>query len=237
MLLREELRRDHDRSLVAIFDRNQRCKERDDRLPAANVSLQQPVHSPIARHVADDLANDLHLRAGQLERQRFSKFCRESPPILESDTAPSLSSEPLRALMQQMDEEQLLEGEPGSTPLRFGNRLRPMHETQRLADGRHTDFGEQRRREVLLDERKQRIEIGIEDRANDLERQSFRRRVHREHTTLVVVRVFAAEVDVFSRLELSSVEESYGPRDEEQITLVDAAVEERLSGPADLDHT
>ena len=57
VLLGEQLGRRHDRRLIAVLDREQRGEQRDDRLAAADVALQQTLHAPIAAHVGDDLAN------------------------------------------------------------------------------------------------------------------------------------------------------------------------------------
>src|SRR5579859_2877755 len=44
VLNRENFRRRHQRRLRAILDGNDRCLQRDDGFPAANISLQKPVH-------------------------------------------------------------------------------------------------------------------------------------------------------------------------------------------------
>ena len=43
--------------------------------------------------------------------------------------------------------------------------------------------------------------------------------------------LLVAEVDELARLELAAVEEADGARDEQDVALVDRAVEERLAGP------
>src|SRR5690606_13943596 len=44
------------------------------------------------------------------------------------------------------------------------------------------------------------------------------------------------EHDPFARLDLAAVVEPDAARDEQQVTLADGTIEERLAGPRDLDH-
>ena len=55
VLLGQGLRRRHQRALVAVLDRPQERVERDDRLPRADVALQEPLHRPLIGEVAADL--------------------------------------------------------------------------------------------------------------------------------------------------------------------------------------
>ncbi len=70
MLARQDLGRRHQRRLAAAFDRLQHGEQRDHRLAAADIALQQAQHAPAVRHVLVDLAERLVLRAGQAEGQR-----------------------------------------------------------------------------------------------------------------------------------------------------------------------
>ena len=63
VLLGEQLGGRHDRRLIAVLDREQRGEQRDDRLAAADVALQQAVHAAVARHVGDDLARSTRICA------------------------------------------------------------------------------------------------------------------------------------------------------------------------------
>ncbi len=69
MLLGEDFGRRHERHLIARLDRLQRGQRGDDRLAAADVALQQPLHRLGAREIAADLGDDALLRARQRERQ------------------------------------------------------------------------------------------------------------------------------------------------------------------------
>ena len=68
VLLGEDLGRRHERHLPAALDRLQRRERGDDRLAAADVALQQPLHRLARFEVVADLAPDALLRARELER-------------------------------------------------------------------------------------------------------------------------------------------------------------------------
>ena len=74
MLLDENLRRREQRHLMTVADHDHRCNQRNDRLSAAHVALQQAVHRPIALQIVNDFLHDAFLRPRQLERQNFSHF-------------------------------------------------------------------------------------------------------------------------------------------------------------------
>ena len=69
VLFGEDLSRRHQRALIAILHCGQHGYERDDRLAAAHVALQQTVHWRVGLQVAEDLFDDATLRVGELERQ------------------------------------------------------------------------------------------------------------------------------------------------------------------------
>ena len=73
MLLGENLGRRHDGDLRAVFHRLQRRKRRNDRLAAADVALQQPLHRIRLREVGFDLRSRALLGARKRERQRFEQ--------------------------------------------------------------------------------------------------------------------------------------------------------------------
>ena len=68
VLLGENFRRRHERRLRSRCVGDQCGRDRHDRLAAADLPLQQPVHRPAARHVRRDLFDDAALRARRLER-------------------------------------------------------------------------------------------------------------------------------------------------------------------------
>ena len=71
VLLGERLRGRHERPAEAGLDRAQQRVERDDRLPRADVALQEPLHRHRAREVGVELGDGLLLGRGQRERQRL----------------------------------------------------------------------------------------------------------------------------------------------------------------------
>ena len=74
MLLRQNLRRRHEGSLIARFDCEQDGRDRDDRFSRTNVALQQTIHWELRFHVASDLVDDFFLRGRQSKRKRANKF-------------------------------------------------------------------------------------------------------------------------------------------------------------------
>ena len=74
MLFGEQLGRHHDRRLISVLDREQRGEQRDDRLAAADVALQQPLHATVAASCRATISRiDAYLRAGELKRQRVAQ--------------------------------------------------------------------------------------------------------------------------------------------------------------------
>ena len=69
MLLGQNLRRRHERRLIARFDREQNGGDGDDGFPGANITLQQPVHWMLRCQVLPDFLDHFFLRSGQFEGQ------------------------------------------------------------------------------------------------------------------------------------------------------------------------
>ncbi len=69
VLLRQYLGRRHEGDLEAVLHFDNRGEERDDRLPRADIALQQPVHRMRPLHVVDDFFQRQFLAARQPERQ------------------------------------------------------------------------------------------------------------------------------------------------------------------------
>ena len=70
VLLGERLRRRHQRPLAPGLDRAQERVQRDDRLPGADVALEQPLHRRRAREVGVDLGDRALLVGRERERER-----------------------------------------------------------------------------------------------------------------------------------------------------------------------
>jgi len=139
--------------------------------------------------------------------------------------------EVLCPLMEHVNEEQLLEREPRASTHRFGDGGWPVDHPQRRRDVGDVHGSDDVRRQVLGDQRKQRVEVRVDDRANLLERQSFRGGIDGKHATADRRRRVVAEVDVFPRLELTPVKEADVARHEQYVTLGDRTIEEGLPGP------
>ena len=73
VLLGENLGRRHDGDLSVVLDRLQRRERRDDRLAAADVALQQPLHGIGLREIALDLDERLALCARERKRNRIEQ--------------------------------------------------------------------------------------------------------------------------------------------------------------------
>ena len=71
MLLREDLGRRHQSTLIAVRNRSEEHGERHNRLATADVSLKQAAHGPDRlRHVLGRLGERPLLASGELEGQR-----------------------------------------------------------------------------------------------------------------------------------------------------------------------
>ena len=73
VLFRQNLRRRHQRSLVAVEYRRKERRRGHDGLAAAHVTLQQPTHWPDVTQVGQNLIERPRLGAGQPERERLEK--------------------------------------------------------------------------------------------------------------------------------------------------------------------
>ena len=59
----------------------------------------------------------------------------------------------------------------------------------------------------------------LDNGADDLEREPFGRRIHRQHPSFSCPALVVAEVDEFPRLKLAAVEEAHGTGDEQRVAL------------------
>ena len=106
----------HQHGLVSVGDRQQHGVDGHDRLAAAHVALQQPVHRQRGGHVAGDFSDRLLLPGGQLEGEQPPDACIDSGgglqrwgPLLVV-LLPALHGQP------QLQNEQLLVDEPPPRP-------------------------------------------------------------------------------------------------------------------------
>ena len=76
----------------------------------------------------------------------------------------------------------------------------------------------------------------VDDRSDDLERQSLGGGIHREHASLRGAVFFVAEIDELAGLQLAAVKKAYVAADEQHVTFVDRAIQKRLAWPRGFDH-
>jgi len=118
MLLGEDLGRRHERGLVPVLDREERGAERDRRLAAPDVALEEPVHRLGLAHVEGDLLDGALLRRGQRPGQL--RLDSRDGRIAGAEGDPGLDLHPPTPQCQpELDEKQLLEGE---APVRLAAR-------------------------------------------------------------------------------------------------------------------
>ena len=79
VLLGQDLRRRHERSLKAGFDREQHRGNRHHGFARADIALQQTVHRMMRRQIAPDFCDHFLLRVGQIKRERAQKFLEQLP--------------------------------------------------------------------------------------------------------------------------------------------------------------
>ena len=135
------------------------------------------------------------------------------------NTAALFARERLGAQVQQAYEEELLEGEPLPTAHRLGERRGTVHHAERVTNARHSCRREYLVRQILTNERKQGIEMLLDNRADDLERETICSRVHRQHSSFPRSTLIVAEVDELARLELAAVEKANGASYEKRVAL------------------
>src|SRR5687767_1674059 len=137
VLLGEKLGGGHDGRLVSILNRKESGKEADDCLAAADVALQQPMHLPVAAHVGKDLADCPVLSRGETIGKILLETARQLAPIPKRDTAPLCAGEGIAATMEDVDKQELLEGQPRAAAHCFGNRLWPVNHAERFGERWH----------------------------------------------------------------------------------------------------
>jgi hypothetical protein len=132
VLLGERLGRRHQRALPAGLDRTQQRVERHDRLPGADVALEQPRHGRRAGEVGVDLRDRPLLVLRQLERQRRpvagDELARRRQRRGDAGLPLGRSSR-----QGQLEDEQLVERESPPTLLRLVERARSVEGDERVA--------------------------------------------------------------------------------------------------------
>ncbi len=112
MLLSEGFRRNHERALVAVFDRPKKRIERHDGLPGADVALEEALHRRRAGEVAVELSDRRALLRRQLERQRLDVARDQVAGLAERRGSRRVVGLPSAAREAVEQDEELLEREP-----------------------------------------------------------------------------------------------------------------------------
>ncbi len=150
MLLGQDLRGSHQRRLIAILHRPQHGEERDHRFSGADIPLEKAVHTPRGAHILADLTQDPLLGTREGERQRRIEGAYERLAPLEGYARRDDGVVIARAGMQELEEEELLEGKTAASGFRFCERGWPVHKLERPRQARDPDAAEKLRIEALL---------------------------------------------------------------------------------------
>ncbi len=177
VLLGERLGRRHERALPAVLDRAEERVERDDGLARADVALQKPLHRRRAREVAVDLADRLLLVRRERERERLAVAADQVARLAEPWRERALAL--LDAARDaDLEDEQLLEGEPRAAAFRLGEVVRAVDGGERVALEREPFAFAQLRGQRVEDVRRER-QRKIDDAAHARRRDLLRRRIDR----------------------------------------------------------
>ncbi len=195
------------------------------------------MHALRAAHVGDDLTNGSRLRAGERKRHLALEPRCQGTPVGERDPGAALAGQLARTVLKEVDEEQLLEREPGTSMHRLGQRGRPVHHPQRFGQRRDPGPRDHCCRKMLGHVRQQCIEVGLDERADLLDRYSLGRWINGQNSSVRLLILFRTEVDELSWHQLPAMKESHRPGGEKHVTLANDALEKRLSRPRHLEQT
>ena len=114
----------------------------------------------------------------------------------------------------------------------------PVHVAQGVGQRREGEFRAERRRQHVLDEADQRVEMPVHQPADDLVAQPVGGRIDRQHPAPLGAQLLAGvgQDEEFPRRELAAVIEPHGARHEQRLPDLDGAVEKGLPGPGALEH-
>ena len=121
VLLGQRLGGGHQRPLAAVLGRAQHRVQRDDCLARADLAHQQPLHRPARREIAVDRLDRRALVGCERERERGEPGTDQFAQRLEDRGRATLVPRALASEQRELQDQQLLEGEP--PPRRLGLRL------------------------------------------------------------------------------------------------------------------
>jgi hypothetical protein len=155
MLLRQDLRGSHHRGLHPVPPCDHRGDPGNDRLAAAHVPLQEPVHRVRLPEVFQDFVDHAPLGAGQVERKPTLDLV-DDPPIpgkrnrlLPLGPCPPKGQRPLKGEKFAEDQSPLLGRGKFPEPLRVRVVAGKVNGGERLLEGRDPDPGENVRGETF----------------------------------------------------------------------------------------
>ncbi len=120
----QQFGRCHQSRLHAVCGRQQHRRRRNQRLAAADVALQEPVHRNVAPQIVPDLADHPALRAGQRKRQgRFKPFEQVRQGRRSAAHRDRVSRSARRSCAPVANAEKLCEDKSLARALRFLRRL------------------------------------------------------------------------------------------------------------------
>ena len=255
VLLRQQFRRGHDRRLPPRLDRLEHGERGHDRLPASHIPLQQAVHRRGAGHVRLDPGPGAALGRRELEGEGVQERAGERGRSVEGDAADLVAEARPGPGVEKLEKEEFLEGEAPLAAPDLGDGGRAMQGAKGLRERGEGEFLEPAagNRVVVPEVGEETGEVQFDDGADLSVREPLGGGIDGKHPprggTLPGVRGSlggsvsggaslvggAGQHGVFARLELLAVVEAHGSGGEQQVALVDRAVEPRASRPRALD--
>jgi hypothetical protein len=131
VLLRECLRRCHQRALPSRFHGAQETVERDDGLAGPDLALQEPLHRHGALEIAVDLGDGTFLMLCELEREDVAVARNELARRSEGRSDLGLALPP-PAREPELQQQELVERQPAASDLGLGERPRAVQGPERV---------------------------------------------------------------------------------------------------------
>ena len=244
VLLRQQLRGGHDRRLATRLDRLQHGERGDDGLSAAHIPLEEPVHRCGAAHVAFDVGPGAALAAREVEGESIEEGPRERGFGVEGDPLRFQPQAGAGAGVQQLEEEEFLEREPALRSRDPIDVRRAVQIAQGFGERRETEPAQPGVRDRLLiaEFGQQAGQVQSDDGAHLPVREPLRGRIDREDAARrgpfagrSAIVGLSRQHRVLAGLKLRAVIEAHRPGREQQIALVDRAVQPRPPRPRALD--
>jgi hypothetical protein len=243
MLFRQQLRGGHEGGLIPALCGQEHGEEGHNRLPRPHVPLDHPVHPPGGGHVGDDLPENPGLGPGELEGEGFVEGADElvrppedDPRLPDGLPVPDLG-------LEELEEEELVEGQAATPPLGVRQGGGTMQDRQRLLKAGESHLLPVPRREILLllEVGELGIQILPEDLPEDPLGEFLRGRVgHEDGPGGTVVPPALAPAPghqrELPRLHLPPVEELHRTGGQDEVPLPELPLQPGLPGPGAGDH-